>query len=72
MRIGIVEIVLGIDNIIFIAILAGKLPQQKQRKARILGLGLAMISRILLLFSLTWILRLTQPLFTPGAEGTDR
>ena len=68
------EIVLGIDNIIFIAILAGKLPQQKQRKARILGLGLAMISRILLLFSLTWILRLTQPLFTVlghGISGRD-
>ena len=67
------EIVLGIDNIIFIAILAGKLPQQKQRKARILGLGLAMISRILLLFSLTWILRLTQPLFTlgHGISGRD-
>jgi predicted tellurium resistance membrane protein TerC len=66
------EIVLGIDNIIFIAILADKLPQQKQRKARILGLGLAMISRILLLFSLTWILRLTQPLFTLGRSISGR
>ena len=68
------EIVLGIDNIIFIAILAGKLPKQKQRKARILGLGLAMGSRILLLFSLNWILRLTQPLFTVlghGISGRD-
>jgi predicted tellurium resistance membrane protein TerC len=68
------EIVLGIDNIIFISILAGKLPRRKQRKARIIGLGLAMISRILLLFSLTWIMRLTQPLFAVlghGISGRD-
>ncbi len=58
------EIVLGIDNIIFIAILAGKLPVIQQAKARIVGLGLAMITRIGLLFSLTLIMRLTQPLFT--------
>ena len=58
------EIVLGIDNIIFIAILAGKLPVMQQAKARIVGLGLAMITRIGLLFSLTLIMRLTQPLFT--------
>lgn len=63
------EIVLGIDNIIFISILAGKLPQRKQQKARIIGLGLAMISRILLLFSLTWIMRLTQPLFAVMGHG---
>jgi len=58
------EIVLGIDNIIFIAILAGKLPVIQQAKARIVGLGLDMITRIGLLFSLTLIMRLTQPLFT--------
>lgn len=58
------EIVLGIDNIIFIAILAGKLPVMQQVRARIVGLGLAMITRIGLLFSLTLIMRLTQPLFT--------
>lgn len=58
------EIVLGIDNIIFISILAGKLPPAQQPRARTLGLGLAMISRIVLLFSLTWVMRLTQPLFT--------
>jgi len=58
------EIVLGIDNIIFISILTGKLPKQKQEKARIIGLGLAMLSRILLLFSLTWIMGLTQPILT--------
>lgn len=58
------EIVLGIDNIIFISILAGKLPAAQQPRARIIGLGLAMISRIVLLLSLTWVMRLTQPLFT--------
>jgi predicted tellurium resistance membrane protein TerC len=58
------EIVLGIDNIIFISILASKLPEHKQSGARTLGLALAMISRILLLFFLTWVMRLTTPLFT--------
>lgn len=58
------EIVLGIDNIIFISILAGKLPVEQQAKARQLGLGLAMIMRIVLLFSLGWVMRLTAPLFT--------
>ncbi len=57
------EIVLGIDNIIFISILAGKLPHSEQAKARILGLTLAMFTRIALLFSLTIIMRLTAPLF---------
>jgi predicted tellurium resistance membrane protein TerC len=58
------EIVLGIDNVIFISILAGKLPATQQDKARKLGLGLAMLTRILLLCSLTWIMRLTAPLLT--------
>jgi predicted tellurium resistance membrane protein TerC len=62
----VLEIVLGIDNIIFISILAGKLPPNKQKKARQLGLGLAMITRVLLLLSLTWIMKLTAPLFNPG------
>jgi predicted tellurium resistance membrane protein TerC len=57
------EIVLGIDNVIFISILAGKLPANQQKKARQLGLALAMITRILLLMSLSWIIRLTAPLF---------
>ena len=57
------EIVLGIDNIIFISILAGKLPAKQQKKARIVGLALAMCMRIALLFSITWIMRLTAPLF---------
>jgi len=58
------EIVLGIDNIIFISILAGKLPGNQQGRARTLGLALAMLMRIALLFSLTWIMRLTFPLFS--------
>ena len=66
------EIVLGIDNIIFIALLAGKLPQSEQARARTLGLGLAMIIRILLLLSITWIMRLTTPLFTIGQEISGR
>ena len=57
------EIVLGIDNIIFISILASRLPPNQQQRARVLGLGLAMISRILLLLTLAWIIRLTAPLF---------
>lgn len=63
------EIVLGIDNIIFISILVGRLPSQERSKARFLGLGLAMVSRILLLLSLTWVMRLTAPLF--GAFGRE-
>ena len=58
------EIVLGIDNIIFIAILAGKLPPHQQKKGRTIGLLLAMVMRIALLFSITLIMKLTQPLFT--------
>lgn len=57
------EIVLGVDNIIFISILAGKLPKEQQNRARILGLGAAMFTRILLLFSLKWVIGLTAPLF---------
>ena len=57
------EIVLGIDNIIFISILAGKLAKEQQKKARFVGLGLAMLMRIVLLFFLSWIGRLTGPLF---------
>jgi predicted tellurium resistance membrane protein TerC len=58
------EIVLGVDNVIFISILAGKLPASQQAKARYLGLGLAMVMRLLLLLSLSWMIRLTAPLFT--------
>ena len=59
----VLEIVLGIDNIIFISILSGKLPKEQQNRARLTGLALAMISRILLLFSIVWIMKLTVPLF---------
>ncbi len=62
----VLEIVLGIDNIVFISILAGKLPQEQQKKARQVGLALAMITRVLLLMSLSWIMRLTAPLFNIG------
>ncbi len=62
------EIVLGIDNIIFIAILCSRLPKEEQNKARIVGLGFAMISRILLLLSLFWIMKLTAPLFSVFGE----
>ena len=59
----VLEIVLGIDNIVFISILAGKLPQGQQAKARQTGLGLALITRVLLLCGLAWMVRLTKPLF---------
>ncbi len=58
------EIVLGVDNIIFISILSGKLPPEQQKRARKLGLIGAMLTRVLLLFSIAWIARLTTPLFT--------
>jgi predicted tellurium resistance membrane protein TerC len=59
----ILEIVLGIDNIIFISIITGKLPKIKQRKARNIGLSLAMVTRVLLLLSISWLMTLTTPLF---------
>jgi predicted tellurium resistance membrane protein TerC len=68
------EIVLGIDNIVFISILAGKLPPHQQERARIVGLSLAMITRILLLFSISWVIGLTEPLFFVfelGISGRD-
>jgi predicted tellurium resistance membrane protein TerC len=58
------EVVLGVDNIVFISILAGKLPASQQAKARYVGLGLAMVMRIILLFSISWVIGLTAPLFT--------
>lgn len=67
------EIVLGIDNIIFIAILCGKLPNEQRDRARVIGLGLAMVTRILLLLSLFWIMKLTTPLFSViGQEISGR
>ena len=60
----VLEIVLGIDNIVFISILAGRLPKDSRARARKVGLSLAMIMRIALLLSITWVMRLTTPLFT--------
>jgi predicted tellurium resistance membrane protein TerC len=68
------EIVLGIDNIVFLSILAGKLPKEQQHKARQLGLSLALITRIMLLCGLAWMVKLTAPLFTlfgHGVSGRD-
>jgi predicted tellurium resistance membrane protein TerC len=70
----ILEIVLGVDNIVFISILSGKLPAAQQGKARHLGLSLALITRVLLLCALAWMVRLTQPLFEVfehGVSGRD-
>lgn len=58
------EIVLGIDNVVFISILAGKLPAAQQARARQIGLGLALVMRILLLLTLSWVISLTSPLFS--------
>ena len=68
------EIILGIDNIIFISILVGRLPEAQRNRARRLGLGFAMVSRLALLFSLTWVMGLTDDLFTAfgmGISGRD-
>ena len=66
------EIVLGIDNIIFISILAGRLPTAQQNRARVLGLAVAMLSRVVLLLSIRWVMRLTAPLITVGREFSGR
>lgn len=69
------EIVLGIDNIVFISILAGKLPTALQDRARKTGIALALITRVLLLLSLKWVIGLTEPLFTlpiPGVKEEAR
>jgi predicted tellurium resistance membrane protein TerC len=62
----VLEIVLGIDNIVFISILSGKLPVSQQKKARQTGISLAMITRILLLLSISWVMKLTGVLFNPA------
>jgi len=66
------EIVLGIDNIIFISILVSRLPEERRNLARRLGLGFAMATRILLLLSLAWIMRLREPLFTLWQDISGR
>ncbi len=63
-KLTLLEIVLGVDNIIFISILCGRLPEHQRAKARTIGLALAMLSRIGLLFSLAWLMTLTEPLFS--------
>lgn len=69
----VLEIVLGIDNVVFISILASRLPKPSQKQARQIGLALAMITRILLLLSISWIIRLTAPLFAVfGHEVSGR
>ncbi len=60
----VLELVLGIDNVIFISILSGKLPSEQQPRARFVGLSLALIMRVVLLFSLTWVMSLTAPIFS--------
>lgn len=61
---SLLEIVLGIDNIVFLSILVDRLPHAERKKARYIGLGLAMVARLALLVSITWIMSLTKPLFT--------
>jgi predicted tellurium resistance membrane protein TerC len=65
---AILEIVLGVDNIIFITIMVSKLPHERQKSARITGLALAMCTRIALLYSIVWLTRLTQPLLVLGSQ----
>jgi predicted tellurium resistance membrane protein TerC len=73
LTLSLLELVLGIDNIVFISILAGKLPPEQQAKARYVGLALALGMRVILLFSLSWVIGLTAPLFTViGQEISGR
>ena len=69
----VLELVLGIDNVIFISILSGKLPAEQQPRARFVGLSLALVMRVILLFSLSWVIGLTEPLFSVfGQEVSGR
>jgi predicted tellurium resistance membrane protein TerC len=63
------EIVLGIDNIVFLTILAGRLPREQQGKARKLGLAFALLTRLALLFAISWVMGLTRPLFSVAGHG---
>ena len=67
----VLELVLGIDNVIFISILAGKLPAEQQARARYIGLALALVMRVILLFSLTWVMGLTEPFFTVFGQAVS-
>ncbi|HXC59714.1 MAG TPA: TerC family protein [Steroidobacteraceae bacterium] len=68
LTLSVLEIVLGIDNIIFISILVGRLPESLRGRARVVGLALAMVTRIALLFSIVWLTRLTRPWFSLWGE----
>jgi predicted tellurium resistance membrane protein TerC len=63
LTLSVLELVLGVDNVIFISILAGKLPENIQQRARVIGLSMALVMRVILLFSLAWVMGLTAPLF---------
>ena len=65
----VMEVVLGIDNLIFISILSNKLPEDQRQRARRIGIGLALIMRLLLLFSIAWLVGLTTPVFDLGISG---
>ena len=65
----VLELVLGIDNVIFISILSGKLPPEQQARARYIGLALALVMRVILLFSLSWVIGLVEPLFTVWGQS---
>ncbi|MFN2190142.1 MAG: TerC family protein, partial [Candidatus Promineifilaceae bacterium] len=65
------EIVLGIDNVIFIAILTGKLPEERQARTRQIGIALAVFTRILLLLAISWVIGLTKPLFEIAGHGVS-
>jgi predicted tellurium resistance membrane protein TerC len=67
----VLELVLGIDNVIFISILSGKLPAEQQSRARFIGLTLALVMRVILLFSLSWVIGLTAPLFSAFGQSVS-
>ncbi len=71
LTLSVLEIVLGIDNLIFISILIAKLPAERRRFARFAGLGLAMVTRIALLYSIVWLTRLTEPWFRLGDQAVS-
>src|SRR6185295_11091047 len=74
LTLSVLELVLGIDNVIFVSILSGKLPEKQQPRARFIGLSLALIMRVILLLSLTWVMGLVEPLFAifqQGVSGRD-
>jgi len=71
LTLAVLEVVLGVDNIIFLSILSSRLPKEQQPRARVLGLGFAMLTRIALLFSITWLIGLTAPLFSIAVLDQD-